>query len=117
MFCYKCGKENEDNSNYCYSCGTKLNNYVEVANHLLGAVIVTVFCFSLTGIIAIIFSLLVDKYNKLQDEITAGKFAKLSLIFIWISFGIGIFLWIIIIFVIILGVFVSKNNQQAHIHL
>ena len=117
MHCYKCGKENESTSNYCYSCGTKLNSYLEVANHLIGAVLVTVFCFALTGIISIIFSLIVDKYNKLQDKINAEKFSKLSLIFIWISFGIGILAWIVIIFIIVFALFLSKYNQQAHINL
>ena len=57
MFCEKCGKELFDEAVVCPSCGVPTKRRAvtkDVPNHMVGAVLTTIFCCLIGGIVAII---------------------------------------------------------------
>jgi hypothetical protein len=87
MFCNQCGTNNADNANVCVQCGKNLQGAppppmpmqpgvvippggVIVPNHLVWAILATVFCCLPSGIAAIVYAAQVN--GKLQVGDIAG---------------------------------------------
>ena len=61
MFCPKCGCEVSPNDAVCAKCGSPLSSQVQAAapavpNHLVGAILVTLFCCLPFGIVSIVYA-------------------------------------------------------------
>ena len=122
MFCFKCGTENNDNFIFCYHCGEKLQppivdskiqlNSSEaniiVPNYLLLAILSTVFCCMPLGIVAIVFACKVDSRLEKGSYIKAKEASKIAKVFIWISFGVGILIFLVIISVVVITFLTSS---------
>lgn len=127
MFCGKCGSQVPDGAQFCNKCGQPMGaavvtpttpgaavtpgaapgvaapGGVKVPNHLVEAILVTLFCCLPLGIAAIIFAAQVN--NKLAAGDVAGaidasnKAKTLS----WISFGCGFVIIAIYVVLAIIG--------------
>ncbi len=107
MFCPQCGASHADTAAVCVQCGRNLQPGVSstplpvtgtvmppagttVPNHLVFAILTTVFCCLPTGVAAIIYSAQVN--GKLLSGDYAGALAASNnaKIWCWVSFGIGL---------------------------
>ena len=105
MYCQNCGQSNPADAVQCGACGVTLAIAAPppaaprpyVPNHLVWAILATLFCCLPGGIVAIVYAARVDgKLNSgdVQGAIDDSNNAKL---WSWISFGVGlvvIALWI-----------------------
>lgn len=130
MFCQKCGAKNDDNAVQCSACGEFLkkpeaennvnviqsdnnikveqqaavNQRPNVPNYLVWAILSTIFCFWPVGIPAIVFAAKVDSKLSIGDYEGALEASKKAKMFCWITFGIGIAIWLITILFIVVVV-------------
>lgn len=105
MYCRKCGATNDDNALKCVNCGEALQAAPEggvparqVANHLVYAILVTIFCCWPFGIPAIVFAAQVNGKLGSGDYAGAVDSSKKAAMWCWISFGLGltvIVLWFV----------------------
>ena len=116
MFCPQCGASNADNAAVCVQCG---RNFLSAAaptplpvtgtvmppdgttvpNHLVFAILTTVFCCLPTGIPAIIYAAQVNGKLQTGDYAGAQAASNNAKIWCWVSFGVGLvgtFFWIMI---------------------
>lgn len=114
MYCPKCGKENNESSKYCTSCGQDLNGVIDLQNNLnndndilkklkpisiVGFIFSFLFPLSIIGLILSIIGLVYNnKYKK--ENGTGTKYFLLSLIGLIISI-LEIFCILFIILVVI----------------
>lgn len=107
MFCIKCGVEIPDNSTFCAYCGTSQtgngsanpqpataeyvpNTHPEIKTHLVGSILVTLFCCMPLGVIAIINASRVSGLiaaNRLNE---AYETSQKAATWMWWGFGLGI---------------------------
>jgi len=107
MFCPQCGANNVDNAAVCVQCGRNLLPVIApaplpvtgtvmppagttVPNHLVFAVLATVFCCIPTGIPAIIYAAQVNGKLAAGDYAGAQAASNNAKIWCWVSFGIGL---------------------------
>jgi len=96
MFCASCGKENDDNNRNCISCGAPLHGSgphqprEHVPNHLVWAILATVFCCLPTGIAAIVYAAQVNGKLEAGNVQGAREASDNARMWSWISFGIGL---------------------------
>lgn len=91
MFCSECGAEINDNAVVCVNCGVPVRPVrpavVEnVPNHLVGAILTTLFCCLIGGIVAIVYACQVN--TKLAVGDIAGAKAASSTAQTWIIVNI-----------------------------
>ena len=113
MYCPNCGEENVDEPRYCVECG-KLMRCVtptagkfephgygspeseysppEVDNHLVWAILATIFCCLPFGIVSIVYAAQVNSLLASGNIDGARQASDKAKMWAWISFGIGIFL-------------------------
>lgn len=107
MFCPQCGVSNADNAAVCVQCGRNLQPGIAptplpvtgtimpppgttVPNHLVFAILATVFCCIPTGIPAIVYAARVNEKLARGDYAGAQEASNNAKIWCWVSFGIGI---------------------------
>ncbi len=77
MNCVKCGAGVPDDSMFCPKCGAGVNvQHVPVSNHLVSAILTTLFCCLPFGIVSLIYASRVDlllSFNKIDDAKTASR--------------------------------------------
>jgi uncharacterized membrane protein YvbJ len=102
MYCKKCGSQNDDNALNCVSCGEVLQHVQPleqlsqpVSNHLVPAILVTLFCCLPFGIVAIVYAAQVNGKLQANDYAGAMDYSKKTAMWSWISFGLGILATII----------------------
>lgn len=118
MYCTKCGAQCSDDSLYCPKCGANLTmqnaNDAKItgmdlrptkpSSYLIGSILVMLFCFLPTGLVALIYSISVDNlygYGKYDEAMRASKNAKNWII---ASIVIMVAAWILVlIFVFVVG--------------
>jgi len=84
MFCSECGADISDNAVVCPKCGVPVagkkiatSDAVAVPNHMVGAVLTTIFCCLIGGIVAIVYASQVN--TKLaQGDIAGAQAASKS---------------------------------------
>lgn len=125
MYCPKCGTQNDDNAEFCTSCGNSLKNvntnqnptpsynnyqqtnYPHVPNYLAWSIVTTLLCCLPLGIPAIVYSSQVDSKLRNGDYEGAINSSKKAKMWCWIAFGVGlavgILYFIFVIFVAALG--------------
>ena len=128
MYCPNCGTYNEDNAYQCVGCGQVLKKPAQqqqqaqqpqqpqqpefqqpqygqlpqVPNHLVWAILATLFCCLPTGIVSIVFASQVDGKLRAGDYGGAVESSKKAKTWAWVSFGVAAGLWLVYI---ILAVF------------
>jgi len=58
--------------------------------HLVEAILVTIFCCQLTGIVAIVYAAIAMSNNSNGNYAQAHKSAKTAMTWAWVSFGLGL---------------------------
>ncbi len=96
MYCSTCGATNEDSASFCRACGASLGSGVahdpspHVPNHLVWAILVTIFCCLPFGIVSIVYAAQVNGFvaeGKFDSARQASENAKM---WAWISFAVGL---------------------------
>ena len=89
MFCSECGTQVDNNASVCPKCGVPVagndiaqKSNVQIPNHLVGAILTTVFCCQIGGIIAIVYAAQVN--SKLAQGDIAGAQAASNTAKNWI---------------------------------
>ena len=97
MYCRRCGATNDDNAFKCVNCGEALQEAPgggvpagQVANHLVFAILATIFCCMPFGIVAIVYAAQVNGKLGGGDYTGAMDSSKKAAMWCWISFGLGI---------------------------
>ncbi|MFH0794384.1 MAG: CD225/dispanin family protein [bacterium] len=111
MFCSHCGTPNDDNSWKCISCGQPLHAEVggpaqprvHIPNYLVPAILCTIFCCVPFGIPAIVYAAGVEGKAARGDLQGAYDASAKARMWCWISFGVGIFFFIIGFVIGVLG--------------
>jgi predicted secreted protein len=110
MYCKKCGSQNDDNAWKCIRCGEVLQQGggasgppPQIANHLVEAILVTLFCCVPFGIPAIVYAAQVNskmRAGDIQGAIAASNNART---WVWVSVGAGLLVGIIYVLLMALG--------------
>jgi uncharacterized membrane protein YvbJ len=96
MFCRNCGGEVANGAVVCLKCGAAVAGSpsqqiaAQVPNHLVGAILVTVFCCQIFGIVSIVYAAQVNsklRVGDVQGAIASSNRAKL---WMWWGFGVGL---------------------------
>lgn len=122
MYCPKCGSQNDDNVEFCTSCGNSLKNintnqnpapmynnyqqinYQHVPNYLAWSIVTTLLCCLPLGIPAIVYSSQVDSKLRNGDYEGAVNSSKKAKMWCWIAFGVGLAVGILyFIFVVLMA--------------
>jgi hypothetical protein len=104
MFCPKCNAQNPDNAVQCSFCGANLRQMTppgmyqpqqaayapKPSNNLVGAILVTIFCCLIGGIVSIVYAAKVDGLWASGDYAGATAAANQSKTWMWISLGVGL---------------------------
>ena len=98
MFCIKCGKAFADGERFCPACGaraaTNTPQSIYVPNHMVWAVLATIFFSTIFGIVAIIYSAQVNGYAADGKTDIARRTASTAAVWIWVSIAFGILSWL-----------------------
>ncbi len=102
MFCKNCGAEIPAEAQYaCPGCNTPLNDVrpvMSIGTHLAESILVTLFCCMPFGVVAIVYAAKVSglvAQGRIEEAKAASQSAKK---WCWLSFGIGLLVNIIVIF-------------------
>lgn len=90
MFCRKCGFNNKDDADKCSSCGYVFEKNIVIDNYLVPAILVTIFCCQILGIVSIVYAAQVNSRINAGNIEGAKRFSQLAKRWMWISFGIGL---------------------------
>ena len=118
MFCTKCGTKNDDNAFKCVQCGNVLQHPQQfgtgasegmaIPNYLAQAILLTILCCLPLGIPAIVFAAQVNGKLAAGDYAGAVETSKKAKMWCWISFWVGLGLWIIWILITVIGGFAGR---------
>ena len=120
MYCPQCGTKAEENARFCAKCGRALFDSSEqprpapetreagpyapnyrtedrphVPNHLVWAILATIFCCLPTGVVSIVYAAQVNGLVIAGDFVGARESSEKAKTWAWVSFGLGIFLSVI----------------------
>ena len=101
MFCNNCGKDIADNAVACPACGASQvrGSMPAIPNHLVGAILTTIFCCLPFGIVSIVFASRANSAMGSGNYQLAEENANKAKTWFWWAFGCGIVssvLWIIL---------------------
>jgi hypothetical protein len=107
MYCRKCGALNDDNAIKCLTCGEPLGpalaprpsvtlpSATKVSNHLVWAILATIFCCVPFGIAAVVYAAQVDGKLAAGDYAAAVATARKARNWCWAAFGVGLAGWLV----------------------
>ncbi|ADL53556.1 CD225/dispanin family protein [Clostridium cellulovorans] len=141
MYCKNCGQQNNEEARFCKGCGSNLgdnevvniqnnnqqgsgfqqgnvnprwnNNGIEVKNNLVLAILSTVFCCNLVGIVAIVYSAQVDSLVRNGNYEKAERYSKNAKIWSFVSIGLGV-LFAIIVFIYTIALIMIDLNDYGY---
>lgn len=97
MYCRGCGTRNEEDARFCNSCGERLTSQepsvvrpVHVPNHLVWAILVTIFCCMPFGIVSIAYAAQVNGKLASGDLDGAQETSDNAKKWAWVSFWVGV---------------------------
>jgi uncharacterized membrane protein YvbJ len=121
MYCTKCGTQNSDNVFKCVQCGEALSRPqqfaasstkpIEIANYLVQAILLTIFCCLPFGIPAIVFAAQVNTKVASGDYNGAIKSSRQAKMWCWISFGGGLGISLIYLLVMVIGLITGQASR------
>ena len=116
MYCRKCGTQNDDNAFRCVNCNEIIQevqqaqqvqqfdaNMPSVPNHLVFAILVTIFCCVPFGIVGIVYAAQVNGKLTTGDYAGAVDSSNKAKTWCWVSFGIGLAVTLMWVFFGIIG--------------
>ena len=122
MYCPNCGVQNASNSRFCSGCGNSLaespsgagtfqsestwstGGRPHVPNYLVQAILVTILCCLIPGIVAIVYAAQVNGKLAAGDVAGAQQASNNAKTWSWVAFGLGLGVGLIyIVFFILLG--------------
>jgi hypothetical protein len=107
MYCPRCGTNNDAAAAYCTSCGNSLRQTQQirpnVPNYLAQAILVTILCCLPFGIVAIVYAAQVNGRLETGNYSGAEEASRKAKTWCWVSFGVGLSIIILYLFVVILG--------------
>ena len=106
MLCEMCGTEMPDGVTVCAKCDAQDSPQVDVPNHLVLAILVTLFCCQIFGIVAIVYAAQVNA--KLAAGDVQGAIECSNKASKWIAWGI-----VIPIAIYVIGIFASLIADLA----
>ncbi len=117
MFCSKCGTELDDNAVVCPKCGVPTARagapvVANVPNHLVAAILATIFCCLIGGIVSIIYSTQVNTKLAQGDIAGAQSASRKALGWIIASICFGV---VMTIFSFVLGVLLAIGEAAASV--
>ena len=96
MYCSQCGRQNAAGAINCAHCGQPMRapaqpvaGSVSISNHLVWAILATMFCCLPTGIVAIVYAAQVDGKLAAGDIEGALRMSSNAATWSWVSFGLG----------------------------
>jgi hypothetical protein len=96
MYCRKCGTRNPDGVGRCMRCGENLyplvgsSNHPSIPNHLVWAILATLFCFLPFGTVAIAYATQVDRNLYAGDYRGALNASSRVKAWCWASLAVGV---------------------------
>ena len=96
MYCPTCGVETVDEAKFCRACGGSLTSDVadgtppEVPNHLVWAIVVTIFCCLPFGIVSIVYAAQANGMVASGNIDAARQASENAKMWAWIAFGVGL---------------------------
>ena len=96
MYCPNCGVETVDEAKFCKDCGGSLTSNVaegtppHVPNHLVWAILVTIFCCLPLGIVSIVYAAQVNSLVAAGNVSAARQASENAKMWAWISFAVGL---------------------------
>ena len=96
MYCSTCGARNEDSASFCRTCGGSIGSGVahdtppHLPNHLVWAILVTIFCCLPFGIVSIVYAAQVNTKLSAGDVDGARLASQNAKTWAWVAFGVGI---------------------------
>ena len=107
MYCPNCGEKNIDEAKFCKACGkpmqgtppTEPESYgsselesspPEIENHLVWAILVTIFCCLPFGIVSIVYSAQVNSLSASGNIDAARQASENAKMWAWIAFAVGL---------------------------
>ncbi|MBO6513224.1 MAG: CD225/dispanin family protein [Phycisphaerales bacterium] len=101
MYCKDCGQQLNENQQHCDACGSAAQAPQMSAQpaayasgspsptYLVPAILVTIFCCQIFGIVAIVYSAIAMGKNSSHDYMGAMESAKKAKMWCWLGFGVG----------------------------
>ena len=123
MYCTSCGTENDDGARFCKSCGKTMAEPgpgargfepeppgatgppPHIPNYLVQAILVTIFCCLPSGIVSIVYAAQVNGKVASGDLKGAMRSSEQAKLWTWVSFGIGIAIFAILVILPVLAFF------------
>ena len=96
MYCPTCGGANDESASFCKACGGSLGSGEahesppHVPNHLVWAILVTIFCCLPFGIVSIVYAAKVNGLAASGQTGAARDASDNAKMWAWISFGVGL---------------------------
>ncbi len=96
MFCPTCGSSNDEAAKFCRACGGSLTPSVakdpppHVPNHLVWAILVTIFCCLPFGIVSIVYAAQVNGFVAAGRFDSARQASESAKMWAWIAFAVGL---------------------------
>ena len=96
MYCPTCGASNDEGAKFCAACGRSLTSEpasgppTHVPNHLVWAILVTIFCCLPFGIVSIVYAAQVNGKLAVGDIDGARLASNNAKTWAWVAFGVGI---------------------------
>ena len=141
MYCPRCGQASKESDRFCGSCGLDLTvyqapqyrpvaSYEQVApygpvasygplqripSYLGWAIAVMILCFWPTGIAAVVYASQVDSKLAARDYFGAQESSRKARMWCWITFAIGVVLWVIsiVIFIAIIATLPYTGHEPG----
>ena len=96
MYCPTCGGSNDEGAKFCRACGGNLTSEPadgpppHVPNHLVWAILVTIFCCLPFGIVSIVYAAQVNTKLSAGDVDGARLASQNAKTWAWVAFGVGV---------------------------
>jgi hypothetical protein len=121
MFCPKCGQQNDDNAYKCTKCGQILQGPPPgmapgglmpgtVPNHLVWAILATLFCCLPFGIVSIVYASQVNGKLAAGDMGGALESSGKAKFWAWLSFGLGLAVFVVYFIIGMIGVLSGQQH-------
>ena len=96
MYCPTCGASNDEGAKFCKACGGSLTSEpasgppTHVPNHLVWAILVTIFCCLPFGIVSIVYAAQVNSFVAEGRFDSARRASENAKMWAWIAFAVGL---------------------------
>lgn len=118
MYCTQCGTLNDESATHCSRCGAALYRPGSSAlprpqsahfpNYLVQAILVTICCCQIPGIVAIVYAAQVNGFLLAGDFRAARRASRLAYVWSWVAFALGMSFVVVYGAVVALGIAMDR---------